>query len=561
MFRYNLAFFLSILLIPFASYADTTGLVMDLSVDSASYDNDQKVVYTLVLTNESDRTIHDFDVKDELLDILTTDDQGNDVSAFTQASIQAQSTLLSSSGTYNRFGNLEATDVRVTAGGSVTYTMTATVSNDAAGTIDNVASASSGPLYSVESNTESIQRGFYEHDVAVSVDKTNYQLKSELTYSIKVSNTGGTVIQTIDVQDAISDIKTLNVDGNLQLAFVNNENSAEVEGRESDAGTFNSTGDLVVHDASIDIGGSITYKIRATVADKLVGDIVNDGITAETRDALVTAKEVITPPTQPNITLTHTLNQAENYLVDDEFSYTITVSNQENSGIAYHYSVQQLLADLETELGNKISNNKNADDTTGNPYESWSNQVITIGPNSTSELATSGVESNKSLNDIVSVYPGEEILYSVAVDVSPVSIGEIPKVVARVLDAEGTADSADVLTTPLDTQEVLNSSSSQITRNKNTTDTTYVPGISGENEVVYDIVISNKDTEFFANDVEVIDKFACIVTEQADGTTGSAFSEWKLEVDESSGEGSNYGSFNYGAWTTNDINLKSRSST
>ncbi|MEZ9289870.1 DUF11 domain-containing protein [Vibrio lentus] len=529
---------------------------MDLSVDSASYDNDQKVVYTLVLTNESDRTIHDFDVKDELLDILTTDDQGNDVSAFTQASIQAQSTLLSSSGTYNRFGNLEATDVRVTAGGSVTYTMTATVSNDAAGTIDNVASASSGPLYSVESNTESIQRGLYEHDVAVSVDKTNYQLKSELTYSIKVSNTGDTVIQTIDVQDAISDIKTLNVDGNLQLAFVNNENSAEVEGRESDAGTFNSSGDLVVHDASIDIGGSIIYKIRATVADKLVGDIVNDGITAETRDALVTAKEVITPPTQPNVTLTHTLNQSENYLVDDEFSYTITVSNQENSGIAYHYSVQQLLADLETELGNKISNNKNADDTTGNPYESWSNQVITIGPNSTSELATSGVESNKSLNDMISIYPGEEILYSVVVDVSPVSIGEIPKVVARVLDAEGTADSADVVTNPLDTQEVLNSSSSQITRNKNTTDTTYVPGISGENEVVYDIVISNKDTEFFANDVEVIDKFACIVTEQVDGTTGSAFSEWKLEVDESSGEGSNYGSFNYGAWTTNDINLK-----
>ena len=135
---------------------DTTGLVMDLSVDSASYDNDQKVVYTLVLTNESDRTIHDFDVKDELLDILTTDDQGNDVSAFTQASIQAQSTLLSSSGTYNRFGNLEATDVRVTAGGAGAFTMTATLSYDAAGAVDNVANASSGGLPSVVSNMESI---------------------------------------------------------------------------------------------------------------------------------------------------------------------------------------------------------------------------------------------------------------------------------------------------------------------------------------------------------------------------------------------------------------------
>ena len=135
---------------------------MDLSVDSSSYDNDQKVVYTLVLANESDKTIAELDVKDELLDILTTDDQGNNVSAFTQASIQAQSTLLSSPGTYNRFGNLEATEVRIAAGGSVTYTMTATVSSDAAGTIDNVASASSGPLDSVASNTESIKRGLYE---------------------------------------------------------------------------------------------------------------------------------------------------------------------------------------------------------------------------------------------------------------------------------------------------------------------------------------------------------------------------------------------------------------
>ncbi|CAK1741548.1 putative repeat protein (TIGR01451 family) [Vibrio crassostreae] len=556
MFRYNLAFFLSILLFPFASYADTTGLVMDLSIDSASYDNDQQVVYTLVLTNESDRSIHDFDVKDELLDILTTDDKGNEVNAFTQASIQAEATLLSSPGTYDRLGNLEATDVRITAGGSVTYTMTATVSSDAAGSIDNVASASSGPLYSVESNTESIQRGLYEHDVVVSVDKTNYQLNKELTYSIKVSNTGDTVIRTLDIQDAISDIKTLDIDGVLQQAFTNNVNSAEVQGGESDAGNFSSSGDLSVTDASIDIGGSITYTIRTTVADKLVGDIVNDDITAETRDALVTGDAITTPPTAPNLTLKHTLNQTENYLVDDEFSYTVTVTNQENTGIAYRYSVQQLLADLETDLGNDISNDKNATDTTGNPYESWTNQVITIGPNSTSELAASGVESNHSLDDVVSIYPGEEILYSVEVDVSPVSIGEIHQVIARVLNAEGTADSADVVSNPLNTQDVLDSSSSQITRNKNTTDTTYVPGISGENEVVYDIVISNKDTEFFANDVEVIDKFACIVTEQADGSTDSAFSEWKLEVDESSGAGSNYGSFNYGAWTTNDINLK-----
>ncbi|CAH7341992.1 conserved hypothetical protein [Vibrio chagasii] len=557
MFRYNLAFFLSILLIPFSAQADTTGLKMDLSVDSASYDNGQEVVYTLVLTNGSDKAINGFDVKDELLNILTTDDQGKSVNAFTQATIQAHSTVLSSAGTFNRFGNLEATDVRVAAGGSVTYTMSATVSGEAAGTIDNFATASSGLLDSVDSNTESIQRGLYEHDITVSVDKTNYQLNDELTYTIKVSNTGDTVIKAIDVQDAISAIKVLNIEGGLEQAFTDNVNSAtKVEGSKSDPGTFAESGDLSVSDASIDIGGSITYTIEATVADNLVGDIVNGDVTAETRDALVSADVLTTPPTAPNIALTHTLNQSDSYLVDDKFSYTVTVSNQANTGIAYHYSVQQFLEDLKTDLGNNIGTDKNADDTTGNPYESWTNQVITLGPNSHSELNDTGIESNKSLNDTVSIYPGEQVLYSVEVDVSPVSIGVIPQVIARVVDAEGTAGSTDVLTAPLDTQQVLNSSSSQITRNKNTTDATYVPGISGDNEVVYDIVISNKDAEFFANDVEVVDKFACIVTQQADGSTASAFSEWKLEVADRSGDGSNYGSFNYGSWTKNDIDLK-----
>ncbi|MCW1890123.1 hypothetical protein OK016_16190 [Vibrio chagasii] len=75
-------------------------------------------------------------------------------------------------------------------------------------------------------NTESIQRGLYEHDITVSVDKTNYQLNDELTYTIKVSNTGDTVIKAIDVQDAISAIKVLNIEGGLEQAFTDNVNSA-----------------------------------------------------------------------------------------------------------------------------------------------------------------------------------------------------------------------------------------------------------------------------------------------------------------------------------------------
>ncbi|MCW0470255.1 hypothetical protein OH492_19065 [Vibrio chagasii] len=54
------------------------------------------MVYTLVLTNGSDmQAINGFDVKDELLNILTADDQGKSPwLAFTRATIQAHSTVL-----------------------------------------------------------------------------------------------------------------------------------------------------------------------------------------------------------------------------------------------------------------------------------------------------------------------------------------------------------------------------------------------------------------------------------------------------------------------------------
>lgn len=556
MFRFNLVFFLSVFLFPLTSYASTSGLSMELSANKDFYDNNQQVTYTLTLRNNSTKAIDGLNVEDQLLDILTEGDDGNDVNAFTVVSIQGTSTFLSSAGDYDRFGNLNASNVRLAVGGSVTYTMFATVSPGAAGTIDNFASASLGVEPSVNSNTESLTRSVYQHDVAVSVDKDNYLLNDELTYTIKVVNEGNSVIRHLNVESAVSTIESLNIHGDYQLAFTSSINSAQVQGAESDAGDFSSSGDLVVTNASIAVGGSVTYSVKAMVSDNLVGDIVNDSVITQTRDSVISGNETLTPPTDPNITLTHTLNKTDEYLVQDEFTYTVTVKNASDSGIAYNYSVQQLLTDIESDLGNNIRNEQNADDTAGNPYESWTNEVISIGNKSVSELAASGLESNRPLNDWVSIYPGQEILYSISVDVSPVSIGRIPQIIARVMDSEGIADSSDILANPLDTEEVLSSLSSQITRSKKTTDTTYVPGVSGDNEVVYDIVVSNSDTQYFANDIEIVDKFACIVTDQVDGSSGPAFSEWKLEIANSSGEGSNYGSFEYNKWTTDDINLK-----
>ncbi|MHA2706800.1 hypothetical protein [Vibrio owensii] len=543
-------------LIAMPAKADIAGLDVQLSPVSGQYDNGNEIEYTLTLTNTSGSTLSGLEVNDEIMNVMTSGDSGGSVNAFENAEISASASFLSSAGDYDRNGNLTATDVRIRNNGTVSYTIKATVSEQAAGDINNVANVRSGALSREDSNTTTHQRVVYEHSIDLSASVDKYGTGQALVYTLKVSNTGSAKIQGMTVTDLVADIEAEDTNGAMISAFTSVSNSSSTSGSGSNAGTFSPSGNLEATNVSIAIGGSVTYTIRGQVAPTLVGDIINDSAEAKTRDDNQSAGGITTPPKDADVTLSHSLNKTDDYLVSEDFSYTITVRNASGSGIAHNYTVQQLMGSLKSDLGNDISNDKNADDTTGNPYSTWTNEVVSIGLNSLSELHASGTETDKSLNDKVSIYPGEEIVYSIVVHASPVSIGKIPQLEAKVLNDEGGADSAGVLANTLNTEDVLDSSSSQIKRNKRTKDTTYVPGVSGENEVVYDIEISNADSKYFANDVIVLDKFACNVTEQVDGSSGSAFSEWKLEVADSRGEGSNYGSFNYGAWTTDDIDLK-----
>ncbi|KIP76853.1 hypothetical protein SN10_03830 [Vibrio harveyi] len=536
--------------------ADIAGLDVQLSPVSGQYDNGSQIEYTLTLTNTSGSTLSGLEVNDEVMNIMTFGDSGGSVNAFESAEISASASFLSSAGDYDRNGNLTATDVRIRNNGTVSYTIKATVSEQAAGDINNVANVRTGALSREDSNTTTHQRVVYEHSIDLSASVDKYGTGQALVYTLKVSNTGVAKIQGMTVTDLVADIEAEDINGAMISAFTSVSNSSSTSGSGSNAGTFSTSGNLDAKDVSIAVGGSVTYTIRGQIDSTLVGDIINDSAEAKTRDDNQSAGGITTPPKDADVTLSHSLNKTDDYLVSEDFSYTITVRNASGAGIAHNYTVQQLMDSLKSDLGNDISNDKNADDITGNPYSTWTNEVVSIGSNSLSELQVSGKQTDKSLDDKVSIYPGEEIVYSIVVHASPVSIGKIPQLEAKVLNDEGGADSAGVLANTLNTEEVLDSSSSQIKRNKRTKDTTYVPGISGENEVVYDIEISNADSKYFANDVIVLDKFACNVTEQVDGSSGSAFSEWKLEVADSRGEGSNYGSFNYGAWTTDDIDLK-----
>lgn len=551
--------FLSFLMVLIAmpAKADIAGLDVQLSPVSGQYDNGNQIEYTLTLTNTSGSTLSGLEVNDEIMNIMTSGDSGGSVNAFESAEISASASFLSSAGDYDRNGNLTATDVRIRNNGTVSYTIKATVSEQAAGDINNVANVRSGALSREDSNTTTHQRVVYEHSIDLSASVDKYGTGQALVYTLKVSNTGSAKIQGMTVTDLVADIEAEDINGAMISAFTSVSNSSSTSGSGSNAGTFSTSGNLDAKDVSIAVGGSVTYTIRGQIDSTLVGDIINDSAEAKTRGDNQSAGGITTPPKDADVTLSHSLNKTDDYLVSDVFSYQIIVSNASGAGIAHNYTVQQLMDALESDLGNDISNEKNADDTTGNPYSTWTNEVVSIGSKSLSELHASGAETDKSLDDKVSIYPGEEIVYSIEVHASPVSIGKIPQLEAKVLNDEGGTDSAGVLANTLNTEDVLDSSSSQIKRNKRTKDTTYVPGVSGENEVVYDIEISNADSKYFANDVRVIDSFSCIRTEQVNGDVDSAFEKWKLRVASKRGDGSNYGNVDeYSDWSQKDINLK-----
>ncbi len=551
--------FLSFLMVLIAmpAKADIAGLDVQLSPVSGQYDNGNQIEYTLTLTNTSGSTLSGLEVNDEIMNIMTSGDSGGSVNAFESAEISASASFLSSAGDYDRNGNLTATDVRIRNNGTVSYTIKATVSEQAAGDINNVANVRTGALSREDSNTTTHQRVVYEHSIDLSASVDKYGTGQALVYTLKVSNTGSAKIQGMTVTDLVADIEAEDINGAMVSAFTSVSNSASTSGSGSNAGTFSTSGNLDAEDVSIAVGGSVTYTIRGQIDSTLVGDIINDSAEAKTRDDNQSAGGITTPPKDADVTLSHSLNKTDDYLVSEDFSYTITVRNASGAGIAHNYTVQQLMDSLKSDLGNDISNDKNADDTTGNPYSTWTNEVVSIGSKSLSKLHASGAETDKSLDDKVSIYPGEEIVYSIVVHASPVSIGKIPQLEAKVLNDEGGADSAGVLANTLNTEDVLDSSSSQIKRNKRTKDTTYVPGISGENEVVYDIEISNADSKYFANDIRVIDSFSCIRTEQVNGDVDSAFEKWKLRVASKRGDGSNYGNVDeYSDWSQKDINLK-----
>lgn len=520
----------------FSAFVFSADLAVEVTTNDSVYQNNETVTYQVTVTNLSSNDIDNISVSADFLSAMS----GSEL-AFQSTEISGSATWFSNKGDFSTSGDLMVSNAKLQQGGVLTYTVLARVSDTAITDISMQANVTS-TSENIDSNTQVITPAPYEYTLTLSVDKSQYALNDLLTYTLKAENIGSYKVQHLSINQLFSSLAVESMDGSLISPFSSVVITAKNSGAGSDAGTFAPQGDLTVNDAILDVSGSVTYIIKATVVDKLVGDIVTSA-SSSTKDGVVDSIGLTTPAVIGKLEIIkHEFESTSPYLINGEMKIHLSVENT-GGGIIHNYHVQHNISDLLSTLGNDLDAIKlDQADIQGNPYNSWESKVNTIGSNSVSALNDSGELTDTAFDDVVSVYPGDTIDYLLSATTTPVTIGEIKNLTAKVLKPDGSlANSVSQITTPINAEKVLQTADPEIKITKSTSQSQYIPG----GEVVYDITVENTSSKYFANNLIVVDKLSCIKTEQAGGAgSASAFKSWELEVtDGSDNQGTDAGKF------------------
>ncbi len=543
-------YFLIILLAIYSFSIQAADISIQLDSDTIIYENGRYINYTVTVSNLTGSRIDDIEVNADFMTVMSGTEN-----AFRSTLIDGSASLLSSAGSFDSNGDLAVTGASLLRNGTLTYTIQAQVTDTAVDDIEVQVSATT-PTETVTSDIVKVTPAPYEYSLTLLVDQREYPITGQLEYTLVAENTGSYAVQHLNISQVFSTLTVETMDGVAIVPFTEVTNSAVKEGSTSDVGSFNSSGDLQVTDARIEVGGKLIYTMQATLANKLTGDIMVSA-SSTTKDGLIESNSLTTPPAKGILEVVrHEFTNTAPYLVNEERQIHLTVENT-GEGIVHGYRVQHNIKDILTTLANDLvdsSSTFNHSDVTAHPYQSWSITVANIGDNSVSQLGTGEVVSDY-LDDVVSVYPGESIDYLITAKLSPVAIGTIKNLTARVLNDEGSlASASNTISTIIDPERVLHVGDSEIQISKTTSAGKYSPG----QDIVYDLTVENLSNKYFANNLIINDKLSCVQTEQAAGIgQGPAFKQWKLEVVKGTDNlGTDAGSFsNYGETKTGDLTI------
>lgn len=477
------------------------------------YEKDGTVTYKIAVTNTGTTTIKDFALTDNLPTELTG------------ATITGTATGGSNIGSFSTSGDLIATGISITPANKVEYTITATVKPGVTTPIANSATSTVRSQSEV-SNTVTLNLASYDFAISKTATPTSYTPNQNLTYKVRISNNSSTVPATkMKIEDILSTITATAADGSTKAVFdLSTVTVTATSTGASNTGTFSSSGDLTATNVTIAPSSYVEYTIIGKVNADITGPIVNTA-KATDRNGIEKVATSNTASVAPTLNVTKTANKTT-YKPGETIVYTVTVENTAG-GIASNYLVEDLLMSITGNVGNAGGTSAS----NLNPsalFQSWTTNVA-LAPGSTKSLSAiisnGGTTSNTNILDIVTVFPGEKIIYTITGIVKDSSISNIVNKVDLKKDSVVQKTASVTTTTAI-------ASNSSVVITKVPTDLEYKPG----DIVTYNITVNNPTGNFMDN-LTIKDLISSITATQIDGSTGPAFDSWDLSVLSSSGTG------------------------
>ncbi|WP_318447371.1 hypothetical protein [Photobacterium leiognathi] len=387
--------------------------------------------------------------------------------------------------------------------------------------------------------------------VTISAPK-DYDAGSSVKYTLTIKNNSeDTTYKNIKLNAAIADITTMLDSGVEGNAFSSVSNKVDTIGDNSDAGVFNTSGNLVSTNIVVAPSESITYIITAKTVENAIGDI-NTSDHVSFKKGFWFKKEldaVVTQYLQPDLSITKTVANSA-YQTGKKITYTVVVENAAHAGTARNYHVIDTLSSIQSQAANNnIDDNNNwshTDEDKSSPFTTWD---ITVAVENGADSSLSSPLKDADLDDTVTLPAKGKITYTVTATTTAVAIAEISNK-ALLLDAK----SQQIAETAL-----VNTNTQLVNTTQNTKrviESEYSPG----NEITYKLRVKNTDKHKFANNISLLDKLmTCPTTTQSTGADEAPFEYWYIDsIDaQNTDKGTDAGAAanNPSAHRTDDINF------
>nr|WP_255721071.1 MULTISPECIES: DUF11 domain-containing protein [unclassified Photobacterium] len=357
--------------------------------------------------------------------------------------------------------------------------------------------------------------------VTISAPK-NYDAGSSVKYTLTIKNNSEvTTYKNIKLNASIADITTMLDSGEEGNAFSSVSNKVDTIGDNSDAGVFNTSGNLASTNIIVAPSESITYIITAKTVENAIGDI-NTSDHVSFKKGFWFKKEldaVVTQYLQPDLSITKTVANTA-YQTGKKITYTVVVENAAHAGTARHYHVIDTLSSIQSQAANNnIDDNNNwshTDEDKSNPFTTWD---IAVAVENGADSSLSSPLKDTDLDDTVTLPAKGKITYTVTATTTTVAIAEISNK-ALLLDAK----KQQIAETAL-----VNTNTQLVNTTQNTKrviESEYSPG----NEITYKLRVKNTDKHKFANNISLLDKLmTCPTTTQSTGADEAPFEYWYID--------------------------------